>query len=303
MINAPGAMDNVVGFSYFGARYYDSDLSVWLSVDPASNEYPSTSPYMYCLGNPVRLVDPNGEEVINGVRESENYKEAKSNYELSKSVYDGLKSIHQGSLSAKDDRKYMRQSGLNKAQREYNRYENIASTVDQMISTFKTIMPDEFNRINNYKDIDGNTVDVMVNYVDHLSPKGANNYASTNLNLETVNWMAFGSGKPSELVWTGKFTNNRMDISLFSNGLKTNYLANEFGDIVFLMNNVKAFDGASLHHLITTGNSSFPGYRNDPTGSGQFSFDFQSRFQKSFMNYAKGNNYQNVRTTNYTIIK
>ena len=43
-----------------GARYYDSDLSVWLSVDPLSDMYSSTSPYMYVRGNPVMLVDPNG---------------------------------------------------------------------------------------------------------------------------------------------------------------------------------------------------------------------------------------------------
>lgn len=60
MINALGAMDNAMGYSYFGARYYDSDLSVWLSVDPMSNKYPSTSPYMYVRGNPVMRIDPNG---------------------------------------------------------------------------------------------------------------------------------------------------------------------------------------------------------------------------------------------------
>ncbi|MPM19352.1 hypothetical protein SDC9_65775 [bioreactor metagenome] len=46
--------------SYFDARYYDSDLSVWLSVDPMSDEYPYQSPYMYCSGNPVMRIDPNG---------------------------------------------------------------------------------------------------------------------------------------------------------------------------------------------------------------------------------------------------
>jgi len=45
---------------YFGARYYDSDLSVWLSVDPMSDMYPHQSPYMYCSGNPVMRIDPNG---------------------------------------------------------------------------------------------------------------------------------------------------------------------------------------------------------------------------------------------------
>ena len=46
----------------FGARYYSSDLSIWLSVDPMSDKYPSMSPYVYCVDNPVKLVDPNGEE-------------------------------------------------------------------------------------------------------------------------------------------------------------------------------------------------------------------------------------------------
>jgi len=45
-----------------GARYYDSDLSVWLSVDPLADKYPSMSPYMYVAGNPVMLVDPDGME-------------------------------------------------------------------------------------------------------------------------------------------------------------------------------------------------------------------------------------------------
>ena len=54
--------DSETGLSYFGARYYSSDLSIWLSVDPMSDKYPSLSPYTYCANNPVRLVDPNGEE-------------------------------------------------------------------------------------------------------------------------------------------------------------------------------------------------------------------------------------------------
>jgi len=46
----------------FGARYYSSDLSIWLSVDPMSDKYPSLSPYTYCAKNPVKLVDPNGKD-------------------------------------------------------------------------------------------------------------------------------------------------------------------------------------------------------------------------------------------------
>ena len=52
--------DEETGYSYFGTRYYNSALSIWLSVDPMSDKYPSTSPYTYCANNPVRLVDPDG---------------------------------------------------------------------------------------------------------------------------------------------------------------------------------------------------------------------------------------------------
>ena len=57
--------DSETGYYYFGARYYDSDLSgLFLSVDPMSDKYPNISPYAYCAWNPVKLVDPDGEELV-----------------------------------------------------------------------------------------------------------------------------------------------------------------------------------------------------------------------------------------------
>ena len=55
--------DSETGLRYFGSRYSSSDLSIWLSVDPQASKYPSLSPYVYCADNPVRVVDPDGEEV------------------------------------------------------------------------------------------------------------------------------------------------------------------------------------------------------------------------------------------------
>ena len=52
------------GYLYFGARYYDSDISVWLSVDPLSDKYPSMSAFMYTAGNPVMLIDPDGMRIF-----------------------------------------------------------------------------------------------------------------------------------------------------------------------------------------------------------------------------------------------
>ena len=56
--------DSETGYSYFGARYYHSDLSIWLSVDPLSDKYPNLTPYAYCANNPVQYVDPDGKEKI-----------------------------------------------------------------------------------------------------------------------------------------------------------------------------------------------------------------------------------------------
>ena len=56
--------DPETGLSYFGSRYYSSDLSIWLSVDPQAAKYPSLSPYTYCADNPIKLVDPDGEKIV-----------------------------------------------------------------------------------------------------------------------------------------------------------------------------------------------------------------------------------------------
>ncbi|MBN1112465.1 MAG: hypothetical protein JXA53_06065 [Bacteroidales bacterium] len=53
-------MDNSMGYTYFGARYYDSDLSVWLRVDPYAPMFPSESPYCYAGNNPLGYVDASG---------------------------------------------------------------------------------------------------------------------------------------------------------------------------------------------------------------------------------------------------
>ena len=38
-------------------------MTMWLSVDPMADKYPSISPYAYCAWNPVKLVDPDGREI------------------------------------------------------------------------------------------------------------------------------------------------------------------------------------------------------------------------------------------------
>lgn len=46
--------------SYFGARYYDPNISIWLSVDPLADNAPGLTPYHYVSNNPMIRIDPDG---------------------------------------------------------------------------------------------------------------------------------------------------------------------------------------------------------------------------------------------------
>lgn len=56
-------LDNETGLYYFGARYYDPKISLWLGMDPLVEEH-SGSPYVYCENNPVIYLDPDGKKLI-----------------------------------------------------------------------------------------------------------------------------------------------------------------------------------------------------------------------------------------------
>lgn len=58
--------DSETGYDYFGARYYLSNLPIWLSVDPLADQSPQISPYAYCNWNPIKFIDPDGKEIIVG---------------------------------------------------------------------------------------------------------------------------------------------------------------------------------------------------------------------------------------------
>ena len=47
----------------FGARMYNPVIARWTASDPLSEKYYGISPYVYCLGNPISVIDPDGMDI------------------------------------------------------------------------------------------------------------------------------------------------------------------------------------------------------------------------------------------------
>ena len=56
--------DEETGMYYYGARYYEPRLSLWMTVDPKMEKYQNVSAYVYCLNNPLKIIDPDGKDIV-----------------------------------------------------------------------------------------------------------------------------------------------------------------------------------------------------------------------------------------------
>ena len=56
--------DPETDLTYFGARYYDAALGIWLGVDPLAEKYAGISPFVYTANNPIKYFDPDGKDHI-----------------------------------------------------------------------------------------------------------------------------------------------------------------------------------------------------------------------------------------------
>ncbi len=151
--------DSETGLSYFGSRYYSSDLSIWLSVDPMASKYPSLSPYVYCADNPVKLVDPNGEEIINPYK-----KLVIAAREDVENANNRLNNSQKGSAEFRAAKKQLRAaySDLRKA-------ENNCEKVESAINEVRQYNNDLYNSINNLMDENGLSIDVYRHWFNTVS--------------------------------------------------------------------------------------------------------------------------------------
>ena len=54
--------DEETGLYYYGARYLNPMTSLWYGVDPLAEKFPNIGAYVYCHGNPINMIDPDGKD-------------------------------------------------------------------------------------------------------------------------------------------------------------------------------------------------------------------------------------------------
>ena len=84
--------DQETGLDYRGARFYDSDIGRFLSVDPLAADFASWSPYNYVLGNPVIIIDPDGRNGILAINKKDKEVTVTANFHYSSDSHQQLES-------------------------------------------------------------------------------------------------------------------------------------------------------------------------------------------------------------------
>ena len=56
--------DEETGLYYYGARYYNPRLSIWLSNDSEEDKHPNSTTYCYAANNPIKFIDPDGNDIV-----------------------------------------------------------------------------------------------------------------------------------------------------------------------------------------------------------------------------------------------
>jgi RHS repeat-associated protein len=121
----------------FGARMYSPQIGRWSLIDAKASKYVALSPYNYVANNPLKYIDPNGEELIIIHRNSQGTI-------LSTAVYNNGKLFYKDGGAYKGDDAYIK--------RVADVFRNLEAMSDKTKEVVNALVNDaEMNEFSNYE--------------------------------------------------------------------------------------------------------------------------------------------------------
>ena len=111
-------LDDETELNYFGARYLDPMLGMWVSVDPARQHF---SPYTYGSNNPIVRIDPDGNADL---RMAVFYNKDQNGNALPPKLKDEVDRVFSGALNPRFDSYKVKYFGENASAEDINSFIN-----------------------------------------------------------------------------------------------------------------------------------------------------------------------------------
>ena len=236
--------------SDYGARQYSAEFCQWMQVDPLAEKYYSWSPYNFCVGNPLRFVDPDGCEFtenawewVNKLIANIDSRQARNNSKIA----DKQALINNGGLSDRRVAKY---------QRQIHKLNNANSKLEEVRGEIATLAAsDQVYNVNQISYSSSTTTDAIGNSTVTASTSFNDKTKAVDINISSNAGLGLFA---HELKHAYQFETGAFSIGPKVSGIYHNFLYDKYDE-------VEAHNRGALFGGISYSINSLPTIYNDIT--------------------------------------